>query len=530
MALPGYEPFNLYYGDLHSHCDIGYGHGSIEEAYHNARLQLDFACVTAHAWWADMPEAEPRLAPTVEYHRRGFDRAAEAWAHLVEVVTAAHAPGRFVSFPGFEWHSMAYGDHHVVYAAPDDGVPRAAGIIRAADLDEMRRALRGLALQGAPALLIPHHIGYRRGYRGINWDAFTPEFSPVVEIMSMHGCSESDEAPYPMLHTMGPRDGASTYYHGLRRGHIVGAIGSTDHHSAYPGSYGHGRLAVWGDALSRAGILRALRGRRCYALTGDRIALEFGVNGATMGAVVPPAAERRIAVAVRGGAVLDAVEVLQNGCVIHRWTPPVLSPAPGPEAPVKVCLEVGWGSKGEEVDWDVALTVEGGRLIGVEPRFRGPDVVAPRSDHQPASRPDDWTRTGENGVSFTTRTWGNPATTTPGTQAMCLEIAGDPSARLAVTLNGQLVTVTLGQLREEAHAGYLGGFLTPAYRFHRAVPASGYTCQFELTDRAHSPDRALQAGTFDWYTVRVRQANDQWAWSSPIWVETNASEIPTCCQ
>jgi hypothetical protein len=519
MTLPGYELFHLYYGDLHSHCDIGYGHGAIEEAYHNARLQLDFACVTAHAWWADLPEAEPRLAPTVDYHRRGFRRAAEAWPRLLEAVAAAHEPGRFVSFPGFEWHSMAYGDHHLVYAAADEVVRQAAGILRPADLAGMRRALRGLADQGLPALLIPHHIGYRRGYRGLNWDAFTPEFSPVVEIMSLHGCSESDDAPYPMLHTMGPRDGASTYHFGLRQGHIVGAVGSTDHHSAHPGSYGHGRLAVWAEALTREGIYRALCERRCYALTGDRIALQFSVNAASMGAVLPPAAERQIAVAAVGGAALECVEVLRNGEVIHRSTPPIPRPDYAAGEPVKVCLEVGWGPKGEDAAWEAALAVEGGQLLGVEPRFRGPDVVAPAADHRPAGALTRWTRTA-NGVSFTTRTWGNPATTTSGAQAVCLELAGSRSTRLAATFNGQAMSVSLGQLLDAALAGYLGGFLTPAYRFQRAVPAAAYTCQFTLTDRERAASLAPGRGSRDWYTVRVRQANGQWAWSSPIWVES----------
>jgi len=518
LSLSAFDGLSLYYGDLHSHCDIGYGHGSIEDAYANACLQLDFACVTAHAWWADMPEDEPRLTSTVAYHRRGFVRAAEAWTHLLEVVAAVHQPGHFISFPGFEWHSMAFGDHHVVYAAADETLARAAGIVCAADLEEMRRVLRLLADQGVQALLIPHHIGYPRGYRGINWNAFTPEFSPVVEIMSMHGCSESDDAPYPMLHTMGPRDGASTYHWGLQAGHIVGAVGSTDHHSAQPGSYGHGRLAVWADSLTRDGIFRALQARRCYALTGDRIVLEFSINGQTMGAVLPPTVERQVQVAVRGGAALETVEVVRNAQVIGRWTPPIQSPLSGPEEPMKVCLEVGWGCKEEVVDWDIALSVESGRLLTVEPRLRGPDIVAPLSGHPAAQKLSRWERTDESRVTLTTRTSGNPATTTPGTQAICLEIAGDPATRLVATLNGHLVVLTLGQLLERAYAGYLGGFLTPAYRFHRAVPASRYCCQLELSDFADSliPGPADR----DWYTVRVRQANGQWAWSSPIWVET----------
>ena len=39
---------NLYWGDLHSHCAVSYGYGTIEQAFANARLHLDFATVTGH--------------------------------------------------------------------------------------------------------------------------------------------------------------------------------------------------------------------------------------------------------------------------------------------------------------------------------------------------------------------------------------------------------------------------------------------------------------------------------------------------
>ena len=48
----GLRPF---YGDLHNHCDISYGHGSLEQALRRARRQLDFVSVTGHAYWPDMP-------------------------------------------------------------------------------------------------------------------------------------------------------------------------------------------------------------------------------------------------------------------------------------------------------------------------------------------------------------------------------------------------------------------------------------------------------------------------------------------
>jgi hypothetical protein len=207
-----YNQLNLYYGDLHNHCAVGYGHGGLDDSFHNARLQLDFAAVTVHAHWPDIPIGEPRLAGLVDYHRRGFMKSAEAWPYVQETVAANNEPGRFATFLAFEWHSRRFGDHNI-YFNGDEGE-----IIRVADLDEMRQALRGWQARGTDALLLPHHIGYKQGYRGINWQTFNPEFSPVVEIMSMHGASESPDAPYPYLHTMGPRDWHSTYQYGLAQG------------------------------------------------------------------------------------------------------------------------------------------------------------------------------------------------------------------------------------------------------------------------------------------------------------------------
>jgi hypothetical protein len=496
-----YAGLHLYYGDLHSHCAVGYGHGSAEDAFRNARLQLDFACVTAHAWWPDMPPADaPGLGPTVAYHRRGFTAARDNWSHLRAVVAANHEPGAFVPFLGFEWHSLAYGDHHVVYE------DEAGEILPAPDLPALRAALR----QGTQrALLVPHHIGYRRGYRGINWDAYTEEFSPVVEIMSMHGCSESDDAPYPMLHTMGPRDGESLYAHGLQRGHRVGAVGSTDHHSAHPGSYGHGRLGVWARSLTRGDLLDAIYARRCYALTGDRIALRLSVNEVPMGGIAPADPHRAIIVEVDGGAALDTVEVLRNEVVIYRWIPS-LAANDDPSGSWLIPVEFGWGPKGEEADWRARIDVREGRLLGVEPRLRGQDIVAPQGRPPPPSAFSDLIRR-EGGVSLTTKTWGNPATSTPGTQAFCLLVDGDANTRLACDFNGAAFEVYLGELAQHSRSGYLGGFLTPAWRIGRAVPQTVARVRLTLHDRVLSPGR-------DCYRIRVRQANEQWAWSSPVWV------------
>lgn len=502
VTIHGYEGLDAYFGDIHNHCAVGYGHGSLEDAFTNARLQLDFACVTPHAVWPDMPQGDPRLSDVVAYHQMGFERAARLWPHVQDVVESAHQDGRFVSLLGFEWHSLRYGDHNVYYKGSR------GAIIPAVDLEDMRQRLRRLAAQGVPAFLIPHHIGYKQGYRGINWATYTPEFSPVVEIFSMHGASESDSAPYPYMHTMGPRDLQSTYQYGLSLGHVVGAVGSTDHHSGHPGSYGHGRLGVWASELTRDGIWDALAQRRTVALTGDNIRLMMAINGQPLGSVLPPTEERQIEIEVIGGDALDVIELVYNNQVIERWCP---LPAVQLEQPVKVYLEVGWGEREQIVDWDVNLEVFDGTLLAVEPRFRGRSIVAPEATEDDRYTFSEWARRGSNGVQFHTRTWGNPTNVTPNTQGICLEIEGSRSSRIQASFNGHPAAVRLSDLRNGSQVGYLGDFLTPAYCFHRAVPRQAYVQRVSMVHHV-SADRR------DWYYARVGQKNGQWAWSSPIWV------------
>lgn len=504
MSVHAYQGLQMLVGDLHNHCAVGYGYGTVEDAYTNAKLQLDFASVTAHAHWPDLPVDQPPLAGVVDYHRRGFERAAEGWQHLLEVTEAFNRDGAFVTFPSFEWHSLRYADHNVY-------LNRAEGeIIRGSDLAEMRAELRRGRARGIETFLIPHHIGYRSGYRGIVWSEFDPEFSPVVEIASMHGVSESDEAPYPYLHSMGPRNGKSTMQYGLAQGHVFGVIGSTDHHSAHPGAYGFGRAAVWAREFTRRGIWDAIAARRTYALTGDRIELAFAINNMPMGSVLKAARERNIEVEVDGGAALDYVEVLYNNLPIERWSAHQAPPAQIHQ-PVKVEFQVGWGEVPRDQDWRIELEIVGGKLIGIEPRLRGRDIVSPQASVDERFVYSRWERRGENGLVLETATWGNPTVLTPAMQGMCLTISGDAATRIRGTINGNALSISLGELEAGSVTGYVGGFLSPAYSFQRAVPQSASTARLAFTHTSES----LQT---DRYYVRVCQKNGQWAWCSPIWV------------
>lgn len=499
-----HQKLRVFYGDLHNHCGLSYGRGSLKDALRNARLQLDFVSVTVHAAWPDIPHDDPELEYLVDYHERGFHKAQQNWPDYLAESERQNVDGEFLTFPSFEWHSIEYGDYCVYFRsqAPDH-------IIDAGDLPTLRAHLEALT---TPTMLIPHHIGYKQGYRGINWNTFTDKLSPVVEIFSFHGLSESTEGPYPYLHSMGPRHHQSTAQYGWAFGHRFGVIGSTDHHNAHPGSYGYGRLGVWAEALTREAVWDAIQNRRTYALTGDRIRLDFRLNGEMMGSVCPGDDQRQIAVHVEAGDAIDYIDVLHNNHVVHRES--VLPHTAGDDT-FKVYVELGWGEKGDETRWNIDLQILHGRLLDVEPRLRGYGPTD-TPDRESTFNYSSLDHTDDHHVRLQTRTRQNTSLHTASTEGMALEINGNADTRLIAQVNGQTHELSLADLLQGAQSIYLGGFVSPAVSFHRAVARSEYTHQFTFDH--YKPDSTVS----DWYYVRVRQKNDQWAWSSPIWIENAA--------
>ncbi|MEQ9033117.1 MAG: DUF3604 domain-containing protein [Aggregatilineales bacterium] len=505
LTDPAYHGLTAFFGDLHNHCNLSYGHGSLEDALYNARLQLDFTSVTVHAVWHDIPRDDPELAYLIDYHDEGFTRAKANWQDYLTTINAHNYAGKFITLPSFEWHSIKYGDYCVYYKIGDSASSVDAPILDAPDLPALRQMIRELK---TPALLIPHHIGYKQGSRGINWETFSDELSSVVEIFSFHGLSESSEGAYPYLHSMGPRHEHSTAQYGWAQGHIFGVIGSTDHHNAFPGSYGYGRLGVWADSLSRESIWEAIKQRRTYALTGDRIELAFALNNAPLGAITSANPERYIEVDVLAGDSIDYIDVLHNNKIIHRES---VLPKSADDSCYKVYMELGWAEQDNPYDWHVALQVENGNLHHVEPRLRGNGPTEATSEDMDFA----YTRldyTGGNSLQLHTRTSQNKSLHTASTEGLSLTIEGTAETRIIATINNEQYALTLGDLLTGTRTFYTGGFVSPAICFHRAIPRAEYHHHFAFTHINQTSQR-------DWYYVRVRQRNNQWAWSSPIWVE-----------
>lgn len=507
--MQGYDNLAVYYGDVHNHSGISYGHGTIEEAFRNARERLDFCSVTGHAHWPDMPAPDKNIEYIIDFHRKGFAKLKNCWQHALAVTERENVPGKFVTFPGFEVHSLADGDYTVLYR--DRGE-----ILYEADIPSMLKKIAALDRAGTPTLAFPHHIGYRQGRRGINWNTYTNQDAPIVEMISMHGCAETDENTRAYMHVMGPSDRESTMQFGLELGHDFGVIGSTDHHSSHPGSYGHGMCGVWASELTRAGIFDALRARRTYALTGDRIRLEFAIDGHPLGTEIPFAATRNIGVRVLAGAPIDYVDVLKNNRLLRRFSEcDVPQPRPADIVKTLIFLELGWSDRKKEARWNVRLGIDAGRILAVEPRFRGQEVVSPveKDAGAPANyHVSHWEPDGERAVRFDTVTYGNPNNFTNACQGMCLAVEMPLAGNVLADINGRQLELPLALLMEGARTGDTG-WHTPAYRFHRAPFEWEFDWRLTLDDR--TPKARADR---DFYYVRVREKNDHWAWSSPIFV------------
>ncbi|MFV1996129.1 MAG: DUF3604 domain-containing protein, partial [Verrucomicrobiales bacterium] len=420
MSDSPYAGLGLLFGDMHNHCGISYGHGSLEDALSNARQQLDFVSVTGHAHWPDMPEGNERIQYIIDFHKEGFAKLRRGWPRMMETLRERDREGELVIFPGFEVHSCASGDRNILYKDLE------GEILYPESIEELHRQLGELRAAGHDSIAQPHHVGYRVGTRGIDWDSFDPEFAPFVEMLSMHGCSEGSENTRPFLHSMGPSDWESTIQYGLSAGHVFGFSGGTDHHSGHPGSYGHGRTGVWAADGTREAIWEALYARRIYALTGDRIDLKFAVNGAAMGSVIALAAKRHLELQVGGGGAIDCVDVIKDGRLLRRFSQTEVEAVPEQDVVrTKIHLELGWGAKHRSNDWEVEFGISEGAIVGVEPRFRGLEVVSPAE--RDAQQGESFYRSkvlgrNERSVSFETVTYGNATNSTSATQGMCLEV------------------------------------------------------------------------------------------------------------
>ena len=290
---------NVYWGDLHSHTEFSLDAiGPLSQALDRVRdqLGLDFYAATDH----------------IQCPTNGL--TPEEWQATRDLLEDCYLPGVFVPILAYEWSKPAPYGHHNVYFPGGDGP--------LCYLDECNTLDKLWArLEDENALTIAHHTGvcWLGGECTVDWSYNRPELRTSIEIFSVHGQSELYDPAHPLSYEA-RRPGAAWSVDGPHyardawaAGHRIGVVAGSDSHDLRPGLPGWGLTAICTDALTREGLLDAIRARHTYATTGERILLDFTMGQAMMGDLVgvPLSAEPVFDVRVAGTAAIDWVELVR---------------------------------------------------------------------------------------------------------------------------------------------------------------------------------------------------------------------------
>ena len=305
---------NVYWGDIHNHTKACDGRGNYEQSYLFGRdvAGLDFCAVSNH----DQNLRE------------------EQWEEYKKVTREFNDPGRFVTIPGYEWSGSfeTGGDHNVYFLEDDPPIYRCRANFNYHNynnyqgLEVQANHIEDLYLMlskhytGKNIIVIPHYGG-RRGNK--NWH--NPTLERLIEVYSDHQRSEDWVQGY------------------LAAGWKTGIMASSDNHNGRPGysltfthsakgfdfqdidwekeEVGTSLIAVYADDLNREKVFESMYDRHCYATSGDRILLDFKVNGARMGSEITSHTTPELYLDVKGTDMIRKVEIKKNNKVVKTYSP-----------------------------------------------------------------------------------------------------------------------------------------------------------------------------------------------------------------
>ena len=471
----------VYWGDTHAHSGFAEGIGSPEMLMQWAKedARLDFVTHSEHDIWMDDWE----------------------WNVLINNVKQ-YSDERFVAFLGYEWTVQnLQGGHHNVLFRTADGRKR----VPAQTHGTLSKLYFGLRQHHDPldVIVIPH------AHQPGDYRLSDPELEPLVEILSQHGTFEWFGRMY------------------LRQGHQVGFTAASDNHMAQPGytsprgtglAQMGGLGAVIASAKSRDHLFDAMKDLSAYATTGDRIILDFSVNDAAMGSRIPFAEDRSIEGRVIGTAPIDEVTIVKNGEEFwsrdHRTISEEQQAMDGTYQIVFASSSIpyhqydnprGWRH------WRGTLTVQDAEIGQV----RGMNFVNLNYHNLEQDG---------NTVRFSTATRGNTSSilldlseaSSDTTLGFNLEETretggGPPKVRRHQTVPTAHVELSLSDLRDGLVQSQINsvGF-TDVVTMRKVRTDGAKVVEFQVSDTGERHG--------DYYYVRVRQANDAIAYSSPIWI------------
>ncbi|KAJ3541707.1 hypothetical protein NM208_g4478 [Fusarium decemcellulare] len=315
----------------------------------------------------------------VGYTANDFNITKERWNQTLDIIKSVNSTGKFVVFPGTEWcgNSAAGGDHNVVFLDDPDTTPpefpfdRNGNVARSFEWNEhgpseltpgawpLDEVYATYAHSPENHLMIPH-VGGRR----CNLAWHHPKLERLLEIGSAWGLFEW------LL-----RDA-------VQRGWKLGVSANSDEHrgrcgggvpgTAVFGTKG-GLTGVLSEKLERNEIAMALRARRTFATTGERLVglvstQEGQLQGDDMAAKADTSVKLNYQFYGRDG--FSSIEAWDaSGRIFHRNLQREASLQKKPETKSK--LRIQWGGarlfdRYREAIWHGSIIVSGATASRIE--------------------------------------------------------------------------------------------------------------------------------------------------------------------
>ncbi len=293
-----------------------------------------------------------------------FQVSDEFWQKVNETTKAFYEPGRFVTFPGYEWsaNTPVGGDRNVYFTSEGGRISRSSrdlvpnGESQFEDSMDAETLFKTLKTRKNPEAFNFAHVGGR--YADLRFH--DGDVEAAVEVHSAWGTFEwfLREA--------------------LERGYRVGFVANSDGHKADPGAaypgdskFGAqgGLTCVLAEKLDRESVYQAIKARHFYATTGGRALLDMSLDlgdgrFAMMGDIVEDwAGEPLLKVRLAGSAPIERVDVFNGLDLIHTYRP-------YEEKNLGRRVKVLWNGarvRGQDrvVNWDGNLKVSGNRIVSV---------------------------------------------------------------------------------------------------------------------------------------------------------------------
>lgn len=470
----------IYWGDTHGHSGFAEGLGTPDSFMRWAKedARLDYVTHSEHDIWMDDRE----------------------WLVLIDNVVS-FSDEQFIGFLGYEWtRSKFLGGHHNVIFRTAEGRER----VPAQLYGTLTRLYQGLRDKHDPqdVVVIPH------AHQPGNYRHSDPDLEPLVEIMSQHGTFEWFGQKY------------------LDHGHEVGFTAASDNHLSQPGytapkagglSQRGGLGALLATEKTRDSLFDAMKQLDAYATSGDRIILDFTLNGSRMGKRIAFSEQRALKGRVIGAWPVAEIAVIKNGEEI--WHKDYIA-ATGDFTPSRYKLSFGSDSEPlHEHDnprgwkhWSGSFTVNNARLVSAEPMdFSNTQSHRFVVDEDGVVHFSTLTRGEESSIDLVLDDIQADATVDISLNAGQEYGGGPPTFRPHQAFEATTISIKLPSREESSTHAHVPMQDYTDYVKIRAIIEEGIKdVSFELIDSGSTHG--------DYYYFRAVMANDAMAWSSPIWV------------